>query len=249
LVDFINEVEEELRKDKYNELLRKYGPYIVGLIIGVVAVAGYLEFQKYTTGVKARKTSASFVAADKLAEDGDLQAAISKFTALAEVAPEGYAGLSYSRAAGIKVQLGDMAGAVSLFDKSAEVFEKPMHKDLARLKAAYILLDEDRYDDVKARAQELMIENAPYSDLAREMLAHAELQSGNEDGARTQFTYLANVPGVLDGVKTRAGQSLLLLNANRVVPVPEPVIEAPDIVEPLIESPDEQTEAPVEDPQ
>jgi len=210
LVDFINEVEEEL--------LRRFGPYIVGLIIGVVAVAGYIEYKKYSTGVLARKTSASFVAANKLAEAGDIQGAISKFSDLAELAPAGYAGLSYTRAAGLKLQLGDLAGAVTMFDKSAGSFEKPVHIDLARLKAAYVLMDQDRYDDVLTRAQELTVDGAPYSDLARELIAHAELGSGNTDAARTQFTYLANVPGVLDGVKNRADQSLLLLNANRTIP-------------------------------
>jgi len=33
VVDFINEVEEELRKDEYNRLLRRYGPYILAVIV------------------------------------------------------------------------------------------------------------------------------------------------------------------------------------------------------------------------
>ena len=260
MVDFINEVEEELRKDKYNDLLKKFGPLIVAIIVAIVAVAGYVEYKKYSDGVVARKASASFVAADKLEKTGDLQAAIAKFVALAEVAPEGYAGLSYTRAAALKVQLGDMAGAVNLFDQSSAVFVKPVHKDLASLKAAYILMDEERYDDVKARASSLVTDKAPYADLAKELLAHAALRSGDENGARTQFTYLSNAPGVLNGVKVRAEQSLLLLNANRVVPppileptldegaqendVPAPEVETPDKLEDVTEPIQEQIEDP-----
>jgi len=33
VVDFIGEVQEELRKDDYNRWLRKYGPYLAGLIV------------------------------------------------------------------------------------------------------------------------------------------------------------------------------------------------------------------------
>lgn len=260
MVDFINEVEEELRKDKYNDLLKKFGPLIVTVIVAIVAVAGYIEFKKYTDGVKARKASASFVAADKLAEEGDLQAAITKFTALAEVSPEGYSGLSYSRAAALKVQLGDLSGAVSLFDQASAAFTKPLHKDLASLKAAFILMDEGRFDDVKARASSLAVDDAPYADLAKELLAHAALQSGDEETARTQFTYLSNVPGVLNGVKQRAEQSLLLLNANRAVPaptleegaedldVPSPEVDTqevtPDATETVIEPVQETNEDP-----
>lgn len=256
MVDFINEVEEELRKDKYNDLLKKFGPLIVAIVIAIVAVAGYIEYKKYSDGVDARKASASFVEADRLANDGDLQAAIEKFQALAQVSPAGYAGLSYSRAAALKVQLGDMEGAVSLFDQSSAAFLKPVHKDLASLKAAYILMDQGRYDDVKARAASLSTDKAPYADLAKELLAHAALQSGDEQAARTQFTYLSNAPGVLGGVKNRAEQSLQLLNANRGVPaptlqdgvdeidVPAPEIETPESAQDVAQPMQDKTEDP-----
>lgn len=256
MVDFINEVEEELRKDKYNGLLKKFGPLIVTIIAAIVAVAGYVEYEKYSDGVEARKASTSFVAADKLAATGDLQAAIEKFVALADVSPEGYAGLSYSRAAALKIQLGDTASAINMLDRASSAFIKPVHKDLASLKAAYILMDEGRYDDVKARVSSLTTDKAPYADLGKELLAHAALQSGDEETARTQFTYLSNVPGVLNGVKTRSERSLLLLNANRAVPmptfeegaddidVPAPEIEAPEPAEIVNETTQDKTEDP-----
>ena len=242
MVDFINEVEEELRKDKYNTLLRKFGPYILGLIIAVVAVAGYMEFQKYSSSKKARATSASYVAASALADVGDLQGAITKFVALSEVAPSGYAGLSLSRAAGIKVQLGDMAGAVSLFDRSAAAFSKPRHKDLSSLKSAYILMDQGRYDDVKARMSVISSDEGPFKDLAKELAAHATLKSGDADGARTQLTYLSNVPGVLPGVKSRAAQALALMNANRPVMAPAPSTLDTEIKAPKPATPETQEE-------
>jgi len=220
LVDFINEVEEELRKDKYNQLLRKFGPYIVAVIIIVVAATGFYEYRNYKTAQTAKAASAAYESAGKIEKTGDIQGAIVKFTALAEIAPDGYAGLSLTRAAGLKVQLGDMNGAVVLFDRAVGKFNKPIHKDLAGLKAAYILLDLGRYDDVLVRAGTLAVDGAPYQDLAKELLAHAALQSGDMDTARTGFTYLSNAPGVASGVQSRAAQALALINAERVVPVP-----------------------------
>jgi len=240
LVDFINEVEEELRKDKYNVLLRKFGPYIAALLILIVAGTGYIEFRKYQDTVTARRASASYVAAGKLADEGDLQAAIEKFVALSDIAPSGYSGLSLSRAAAIKVQLGDLSGAVKLFDRSAEVFTKPVHKDLSSLKAAYILMELGRYDDVTARAATLASDAGPYQDLAKELVAHAALKSGDNSGAKTKFTYLANAPGVLSGVKQRAAQSLSLINANKPVPVPDMETDNIEIVAPKPEQPEPQ---------
>ena len=135
-----------------------------------------------------------------------MQAAIIKFIAISEIAPAGYAGLSLSRAAGLNVQLGDLDSAVNMFDKSAQAFTLPIHKDLSSLKAAYVLMDQGRYDDVKTRAQALAIDDAPYRDLAKELLAHTYLETDDNAQALTQFTYLANAPGVLNGVQARAKQ-------------------------------------------
>ena len=242
MVDFINEVEEELRKDKYNQLLRKFGPYIVGLIIVIVAATGYMEYNKSKTTNTAESASAAYMTAGKLETSGDLQGAMDKFIALAEVAPDGYAGLSLTRAAGIKVRLGDMDAAVSLFDQAAEKFTKPVHKDLASLKAAYILLDQGRYDDVQARAGLLAVDGAPYVDLAKEILAHAALNSGDSAAARTQFAYLSNAPGVLGGVKTRASQALALINANRPVVKLDNEVVRDDLPAPEPEAPKDETE-------
>ena len=217
MVDFINEVEEELRKDKYNQLLRKFGPYIVAVIIVIVAATGYVEYKKSKVSNTAKSASAAYMSAGKIEATGDLQAAIARFVALADVAPDGYAGLSLTRAAGMKVQLGDLTGAVSLFDQAAEKFTKPVHKDLAGLKSAYILLDQGLYDEVQVRASALAVDGAPYADLAKEILAHAAYNADNVETARSGFAYLSNAPGVLNGVKARSGAALALINANRPV--------------------------------
>ncbi len=243
MVDFINEVEEELRKDKYNELLRKFGPLIIAIIIGVVAVSGYVEFQKYSKSKKARATAASYTQAAKLADVGDLQAAIEKFIAISKVSPDGYAGLSLSRAAGLKVQLGDLDSAVNLFDRSATAFSEPIHKDLSSLKASYILMELGRYDEVKTRASALAVDGAPYRDLAKELLAHAYLETGDMEAARSEFAYLANAPGILNGVKSRAKQAMMLMNANiEIAPLS---VNVEDLPSPVPDKPEDDTEAEV----
>ena len=247
MVDFINEVEEELRKDKYNQLLRKFGPYIVALIVIIVAATGYMEYNKAKVSKIARAASASYESADKIEKSGDLQGAAAKFIALSKVAPDGYAGLSLSRAAGIEVRLGDMTSAVNLFDQAADKFHKPIHKDLASLKAAYILLDEGRYDDVQARAGMLTNDGAPYADFAKELMAHAALLSGDTKSAEASFSYLSNAPGVLPGVKARAGQALALIKAERPVAVHK--LEAPQLEAPMPEMPKDTNTTPNQDGQ
>jgi len=224
VVDFINEVEEELRKDEYNRLLRRYGPYIGAVIIAIVAATGFLEYQKYVKDKAARATSASYIDAANKAVEGNVDQAITEFLAISEKAPAGYAGLSLIRAAGLKLEAGDRAEAVRLFDQAASAFETPRHIQLAQIKAAYVLANDGAYSDVMSRVGALTEKDAPYEFLARELMGFAALKSGNDALAREQFGYLDSIPGVPASIKERAKQSLSLM---RTAAAAKKAIEAP----------------------
>lgn len=230
VVDFINEVEEELRKDEYNRLLRRYGPFIVAVIVAIVATAGFLEYQKYTKDKSARATSASYVAAANKAAEGNVDDSIAGFLAIAEEAPAGYAGLSLVRAASLKLEAGNSGEAIRLLDQAASTFEAPRHAQLAQIKAAYILANDGAYSDVINRTGPLIEKDAPYEFLARELMGFAALKSGDETLAREQFGYLESIPGVPATIKERAKQNLSLMRtaaASANIQAPEPAAPEP----------------------
>ncbi|CAM3781313.1 tetratricopeptide repeat protein [Litorimonas haliclonae] len=225
MVDFINEVEEELRKDDYNKLLKKYGPAIAAVIALIIAGTAFLEWRKSSDDRMARAASSSYVSASDLAADGQSERAVSSFVALSEKAPSGYAGLSLMRAAAVELEGGDSAKAVDLYDQAAEKFKLARHKDLAKLKAAYILSDQGAYADVQARLDPLAAKDAPYEFLARELAGFVAYQTGDMNTARQEFTYLESIPGVPPSIAERAGQFLTLVPAAEVgeALAPEPV--------------------------
>jgi len=214
VADFINEVEEELRKDEYNKLLKKWGPFLLGIIIAIIAVAGYFEWQKSGADKASRATSAAYVEAGNLAGEGDVDKAYNQFVDIASKAPSGYAGLSLVRAASLKLEQGDRTEAVRLFDQAAQKFESPRHVQLAQLKAAYILASEGRYDDVSSRLGPLAEKDQPYEYLARELLGFSAMQSGNDSKARQEFSYLATIPGVPAGIQQRAEEIMSLIKVD-----------------------------------
>ena len=225
MVDFINEVEEELRKDDYNRLLKKYGPLIgVGLFL-IVAGAGFIEFRKSVDDKKAQAVSAVYTAADKQLDEGRPDDAVAAFVDISSTGPEGYAGLSQLRAAAIRHDQGDTLGAVRHFDKAAETFTTLRHKQLAQLKAAYILADQGAYADVIERVTPLAEIEAPYEFLARELLGYAHSESGNDASAREQYAYLTSIPGVPATVKQRAEQSMTLIGTKASLSAPQPIVE------------------------
>ncbi len=219
MVDFINEVEEELRKDEYNRLLKRFGPLLLAIIIAVVAVTGFIEFRKYSDDKAARATSASYVDASNLAADGETDRAIEAFLAISEKAPAGYSGLSLIRAAALKLEKDDRSDAVTLLDAAANRFETARHKQLAQIKAAYILASDGAYNDVMSRAGALMVKDAPYEFLARELMGFAALQAGNDKLAREHYSYLESIPGVPSTIKERAEQALSLMSTQTALAV------------------------------
>ena len=245
MVDFINEVEEELRKDDYNKLLKRYGPLIAAVIAAIVLGTAFLEWREYDADRQARATSASYTEAGRLASAGEADKAVAQYIALAEAAPQGYAGLSLMRAAVTKQESGDRANAVTLYDRAAEKFDAPRHKQLAQLKAAYILAGDGAYQDVMSRAEPLAAEGAPYEFLARELMGFAAQKAGNDAIAREQFGYLVNIPGVPATVKQRAEQSLSLMGAAKTLtsqtgPQEGNDIQAPEPITPEDSAPDSQ---------
>jgi len=213
VVDFITEVQDELRKDDYNRWLRKYGPYLAGLIVAIILATGFLEWRKANQGAQARAMSVAYDEAARISET-DVDGAILAFDELAGVAPAGYAGLSRMRAATLEAERGNRLDAVRHLDAAAAVFEQPRHVQLAKLKAAYLLSAEGRQADAQARLSGLTEKGAPYEFLARELVGYSALADEDTAQAKREFTYLATIPGVPAGVAERAQQTLSLLDAQ-----------------------------------
>lgn len=241
MVDFISEVQEELRKDDYNRWLKKYGPYLAGLIVLIVAGTGYYQWDLHQKQLTSEKFSYEFIEiVDSV--DTDKSGAISGFTDLSEIAPGGYAGISLLRAAEFELENGNKEAAVILLDKAAATLPKKRHIQLAQLKAAFITSGMGNYEDVKRRLEPLAVKDEPYQFLARELLAHAAVQTGDLSTARMQLSYIENSPGAPETIANRAKQTLMLMNVdslNSTEKVSAPVTPAETETEDEAEKPAE----------
>lgn len=221
MVDFISEVQEELRKDDYNRWLKKYGPLALAIVVAIIAAASYVEWKKASDARQAEKTSFAYLQAVELAQSDDAKG-VAAFESLSATAPNGYAGLSLLRAAELKLNDGDIAGALQLLDRAASTFESKRHSQLAQMKAAYILAGQGNYADVITRMTPLTEKGEPYEFLARELIGFSAKESGDLQTARKQFSYLETIPGVPDSVQARAKQNLSLMTLDGAEMLEEP---------------------------
>ncbi len=203
--DIFNEVEEELRRDKYNTLLRRYGLGVAGVaLVIVLVVAGYeLAWQPWQESRRGAAAEAYSKAVEAV-QNGDT-------TALEGVASgehDGYAALALMALGAQALDSGDAARAASYYDSGAEKADDGALAGLARIRALYALSGELSFGELVSRAEPLAREGNPYRFSARELIGLGALRAGDLERARSEFEYLTLAPQTPPGIRRRAQEAL-----------------------------------------
>jgi hypothetical protein len=211
LANFIEEVDEEVRRDKAEKLWKRWSPFIFGVVVVVLAgVAGY-EFWKGWQAEKTAAAGARFSSALNLAQSGKPTDAATAFADLSKGDVAGYALLARFQQAANLVEAKDIPGAVAVYDAiAADSSNAPRFRDLARYLAVFHGLGQLAPDQVKQRLTGIA-SDSPWAANARELTAVAELKAGNTEEARRQLTALADDPLVPTGLRGRATELLAAL--------------------------------------
>ncbi|PRD45971.1 hypothetical protein C5748_00410 [Phyllobacterium phragmitis] len=212
---FIREVNEEIRSDRAKAIWRRFGPLLIGgavaIVLGTAATVGY----RYWSESRASQSGDKFLAALNLASQGKNDEAL---TALSDLEKNGYGAypvLARMRAATLIFQKGDAAGAVSAFDEvAADNAVDTAIRDIARLRAAFILVDTGTYDDVAKRVEPISSDGNPMRHSAREVLGLAAWKAGRTDDAVRLFQQLADDTGTPPNIRQRANTMLDLIRSS-----------------------------------
>ncbi|AQS42062.1 MAG: Hypothetical protein BHV28_13790 [Candidatus Tokpelaia hoelldobleri] len=186
--NFIREVNEEIRQEKLQKLWRNYGALIIGAaILLVFAASGWAWYNKHMEN-RDNAAGDAMLAALQLADRGD-EAAFAKLTELEKSGIGGYPVLAKMRAAALLATKDDKAGAVAAYDAIAgDKTASQGIRDLAAIRAAYLLVDNGTLADVRERVEALATDVNPMRNLAREALGLAAWKAGALDEATGYFT-------------------------------------------------------------
>lgn len=238
MTDIFDEVEEDIRRERMKKLWERWGIYIVAAaVLVVLLVAGWRGWEWYRQR-QATAAGARFEAALTLARQDKAAEAIGDLDALAADGPAGYRLLARFRAAGATAAK-DPKAAVAAFDAlAADGSLSAQMRDLARLRAAMILLGLKDRAGVTSRVQALAAPGNPWRNSAREILALAAWQAG--DTAATAKLAGEMVADAQTAPGTRQRATILLdlaagAEAAKKSPHPLPAASGPDL--PAIELP------------
>ncbi len=202
--ELFDEVDEDVRRDQLKKLWDQYSIYIVaGAFLIIAAVGGWRGYQ-YLEAKKAAEAGALFDKASELADQNKHAEAEAAFTELAARAPSGYRMLARLRAAA-EVAQRDPQAAVKLYDDmAADRSIGAPEQDLAKVRAAALLLESSTYPNMLARLEPAAAPGATFRHTARELLALSAWRVSDTTAARQWLDMIANDGDTPPSLRSRA---------------------------------------------
>ena len=222
MVDIFDEVDEDLRAERAQALLKRYGGLLIAVALLTVGAAGGWQAWRWWQAKRDMAAAAAFLAAmntaqvvgpriaGSTADAASRNAAIEQFDKVAATAPDGYRTLARLRAAALLAEAGDVARAAATYDQvAADSAAGPLLRDLASLLWAQCQLDTGDPARLEARLKALAVPDNPWYGLASEDLALLDLRQGHTDAAKVALRRLAGNVTLPQDLRGRAS---LMLN-------------------------------------
>ncbi len=202
---FFREVNEELRSDQLKNAWARYGKIAIGVAVAiVVGTAGWRGFE-YWENHNSSQSGDRFIAALTLASEGKNDEALAALGAIEKDGTGAYPVLAKMRAASVQQAKGDAAAAVEAYKQIGNDNSAPQAvRDLAKMRAAFILVDTGTYEQVAAEAEILSAQGHVLANSAREALGLSAYKAGNMPQAKQWFQQVVNDAGAPRNVVNRA---------------------------------------------
>ena len=202
--ELFDEVDEDVRRDQLKKVWDQYSIYIVACaLLIIVGVGGWRAYQ-YVEGKKAAEAGVAFDKAVELSEANKHSEAEAAFNYLAATAPSGYRMLARLRVAG-EVAIRDPQAAVKLYDDiAADRSVAALDQELAKVRAAQLLVESSTYPNLLARIESETAPKATFRHTLRELLALSAWRAKDMTSARKWLDMIANDGETPPGLRSRA---------------------------------------------
>jgi hypothetical protein len=202
--ELFDEVDEDVRRDQLKRIWDQYSIYIVAGAFLIIAAVGGWRGYAYLEAKKAAEAGAAFDKASELSEQNKHTEAEAAFADLAAKAPSGYRTLARLRVAA-EVASRDPQAAAKLYDDiSADRSVGAPERDLARVRAAGLLLETSTYPNMLQRLEPATVPGATFRHTARELLALSAWRANDTAAARQWLDVIANDGETPASLRSRA---------------------------------------------
>jgi len=221
VADIFEEVEEQLRSDRYIAIAKRSWPFAAGAAgVALLLSLGLWGWDRHQSGLQASASEAYNRGLDAVTA-GDRTKAEAEFSAVAKDGPRGYRTLALMQEGALRLSDKKTAEAIAMFDQAAQVAPDQILADSARLKAAFVAMDNGMpLPELEARITPLTGVDRPYHVAAREALAMARLAAGKAKDARADFQALSLTLDADDATRNRAQAAVALIDSGAAANLP-----------------------------
>lgn len=215
---FIDEVTEEVRRDRLFALFRKYGWIGVVVVLGIVGGAGWTEWQRAQAEAKAEAFG------DAVLDALDLGAPEDRVAALGAIPTDG------AQTAVLQLLLasdpvGDRAGTLTALEALANDATQPAsYRDLAVLRRVVVAGADLPLTERRAALDPIAAPGRPYRTMALEQMAYLLVEENRTDEAIAALTALLTDQEAPGGVRSRAQEMIIALGGEVAPAAPSPTL-------------------------
>lgn len=201
--NFIDEVTEEVRRDKLFAMMRKYGWIGVAAVLLLVGGAAYNEWSKATARSSAEALGDAILAAEEQDDPAVRVAELQKVAATGDAQ------------AVLSLLVADEAGHATSLEAIADNGTLPaVYRELAALKLVMQSGAEMDPQQAADRLAPLLVAGAPFRVMAEEQMALVELAQGKSDAAISRLRTLLGDEEASRALRQRASQLIVALGGS-----------------------------------
>jgi hypothetical protein len=208
---FIDEVTEEVRRDRLFAIFRRYGWIAALVIVAVVGGAAWNEYQKAQTRAQAEAIGDELLAAMR---ENDAAARAARLQAIDPATP-GEAAIVAMSLAGAQAEAGDSAEAAEALNAIAVNGDLPeIYRQIAAFKALTLQSASMTFEERRSAFQNLATAGSPLRTLAEEQLALVDADAGETEAAIDRFQALLQDAEASGDLQQRAMQAIVALGGT-----------------------------------
>jgi hypothetical protein len=213
--DIFREIEEEVRRDRALDLVKKYQNLFIGVALLIVLGTAGWRFYQHQELQKAQESGARFEQALEDSRAGRPAETQKILSDLEKSGTSGYRTLARLRDA---AELGttDAKKGIAAFDALAADTALPkIVQDLARLRAALLISNDANAETLRTKLQPLL-SGSEMSGLAREVIGLSLLKAEQYEAAGKEFDAILTDPNASLQLKSRVDLYLGLVKSGSI---------------------------------
>ena len=208
MADIFDEIDEDLKRDRAQQLWTRYGKYVIAaaaaVVIGVGASQGFSAWTRSQAEAAANLYQQALAAEDPVAA---LETNLGELT-------DGYALLGRFRIAAGRAESGDLAGAeAGYLDIAEDSSIAALYRDAALLMSAMNAPESRAPDELQQRIAPLAEGAGPWKPMALELGAALDLEVGDTEAALAKLETIIELAETSNELRQRAARLVDILKS------------------------------------